>query len=268
MTFFRQIQAVISDMDGVIYRGKQPLPGMQDFFAFLREQGIPYTFATNNSSRHPEEFVERLAGMGLPHVEEWQIVSSATATADSLKLRYPQGTRLHVVGADGLRRTLREAGFVLADERVEAVVAGIDFDFTYEKARVAVKLIREEGATYFGTNPDVTFPAPEGLRPGAGSVIAMIATAAEVDPIIIGKPEAGMFRAALLRMESDAAHTLMIGDRLNTDIEGAQRAGLKTALVMTGVTDAATLEASTVQPDAVYDDLVALHTAWQEEPNA
>jgi ribonucleotide monophosphatase NagD (HAD superfamily) len=124
-------------------------------------------------------------------------------------------------------------------------------------------LIREEGATFYGTNPDVTFPAPQGLQPGAGSVIAMIATAAEVAPIIVGKPEQGMFTSALQRMESDPAHTLMVGDRLNTDIEGAQRAGLHTALVMTGVTDSATLEASDIQPDAVYDNLVALQAAWQ-----
>jgi len=261
---FQKIQAVIADMDGVIYRGKNPLPGMQDFFAFLRQQEVPFTFATNNSSRHPEEFVARLGKMGLPDVEQWQIVSSATATADTLQQRYPEGTKIHVVGADGLRRILREAGFVIADEQVEAVIAGIDFEFTYDKARLAVKLIREEGATYFGTNPDVTFPAPTGLAPGAGSVIGMIAIAAEVEPIISGKPEEGMFKVALRRMESDPEHTLMIGDRLNTDIEGAQRAGLQTALVMTGVTDQATLEASETQPDAVFENLVALQAVWQE----
>lgn len=269
MTFpFHEIKAVISDMDGVVYRGKEPLPGMQDFFAFLRERGVLTTFATNNSSRHPQEFVERLAGMGLPGVEEWQIVSSATATADALRERYPNGTRLHVLGGDGLRRVLREAGFTLADEQVEAVVVGIDFELTYAKARLAVKLIREEEATFFGTNPDVTFPAPEGLLPGAGSVIAMIAAASERDPIIIGKPEVSMFEAAVRRMGSKPQHTLMIGDRLNTDIEGAQRAGLRTILVLTGVTNRAVLEASHIQPEAVYEDLIAMQAAWQEAGQA
>lgn len=265
---FGEIKAVICDMDGVVYRGKQPLPGMQDFFAFLRQQDIPFTFATNNSSRHPQEFVQKLADMDLPNIKEWQIVSSATATADALRLRYPEGTRLHVVGGDGLRLVLREAGFVLADEQVTAVVVGIDFEFTYAKAITAVKLIREEGATFFGTNPDVTFPAPDGLKPGAGSVIAMIATASEVTPIIIGKPEMGMFEVALGRMQSQPGQTLMIGDRLNTDIEGAQRANLRTALVLTGVTTPTVLAASETQPDAVYENLVELLAAWQQEADA
>ncbi len=256
------------DMDGVLWRGDTPLPGLCDLFDFLRAHHLPFVLATNNSGRHPEQYVSKLANMGVDGIQQRQIITSGTATADYLQGQYPAGTRLHVIGHDGLRRVLREAGFVLADDNVKAVVVGIDFEFTYARARHATLLIRQEGAAFIGTNPDVTFPSPDGLVPGAGSVIAMIEAAVDVQPTIIGKPAEAMFRVGLERLGSDPAHTLMIGDRINTDIEGAQATGLQTALVLTGVTTRAEADAHPDPPDAIYDTLHDLLADWTQEPTS
>jgi 4-nitrophenyl phosphatase len=260
----QQPQAVIMDMDGVLWRGDTVLPGMRELFAFLREKTLPFVLATNNSGRHPEQYIEKLAGMGVEGITEQQIVTSGTATADYLREQYPEGTRLYVIGHEGLRRVLQEAGFVLADNDVEAVVVGIDFDFTYALARHATLLIRQEGAAFIGTNPDVTFPSPDGLVPGAGSVIAMIEAAVDVEPTIIGKPAEGMFRVALERLNSKPSDTLMIGDRINTDIEGAQTLGIQTALVLTGVTTRDEAESHVQPPDAIYETLHDLIAGWEQ----
>lgn len=259
------INAVISDMDGVLWRGMQALPNMPEFFQFLREHEVPFMLATNNSGKHPDEYVEKLAGMGVPDIEERQIVTSGTATADYLQANYPAESCLYVIGHDGLRRVITEAGFVLADEDVAAVVVGIDFEFNYAKARHATLLIRNHGADFIGTNPDVTFPSPAGLVPGAGSVIGMIEIATDVAPVIIGKPRRAMFDVARQRLGTAPQNTLMIGDRLNTDIQGAQTAGLQTAMVLTGVNTRADIANSDVQPDEVYEGLADLMAAWAHQ---
>lgn len=256
------IKAVVTDMDGVLWRGDELLPAMPEFFQFLRECDIPFALATNNSGRHPDEYVTKLAKMGVPDIQPEQIVTSGTATADYLKNEYPEGTRLYVVGNPGLYKVLEEAGFVLADEDVAAVVAGLDFNFSYEKARHATLLIRNHGARFIGTNPDVTFPSPIGLVPGAGSVIGMIELATDVEPIMIGKPKRAMFDVAVQRLGAQAHETLMLGDRLNTDIEGAQIAGLPSALVLTGVNNRADVEASNIKPDYIFEDLNDLLMEW------
>lgn len=261
MLDFTAIRAVITDMDGVLWRGNTPLPGLRQFFDFLQSHRLPAVLATNNSSRHPAQYIEKLANMGVTGIQQNQIVTSATATADYLQTHYPAGTRLYVVGMDGLRQMLTEAGFVLAQSDVRAVVAGIDFDFRYDTARHATLLIRA-GADFIGTNPDLTFPTPEGLVPGAGSVLAMIEAATDVTPVIIGKPQPAMFQSALRQMNAQPSQTLMIGDRLSTDIDGAARAGLPTALVLTGVNSRDDAAQSATPPDLICDDLPALIAQW------
>jgi 4-nitrophenyl phosphatase len=258
------IKAVISDMDGVLWRGTRLLPGMHDLFSEMRARDLPFVLATNNSGRHPEAYVQRLADKGVAGIDAAQIITSGTATADTLRAQYPDGARLHVIGEAGLRRVLSEAGFVLVDSGgdVDAVVCGIDFDFTYAKARHATLLIRNHGAAFIGTNPDVTFPSPAGLVPGAGSVIGMIEIATDVTPQIIGKPQPAMFRVALERLGTSAHETLMIGDRLNTDIEGAQALGMQTAMVLTGVNTRAEIAQSTIKPDYIFEDLPDLLANW------
>ena len=252
-----QTKAVIADMDGVLWRGPQPLPGMREFFNHLFARELNFVLATNNSSRTRQDYVDKLAAMGVNRVQPHHIVTSGTATVSYLKTQYPAGADIFVVGGAGLKRMLRDAGFNLVESKAEVVVCGIDFDLTYDKARTATLLIRA-GARFIGTNPDPSFPAPEGLVPGAGSVIAMIEAATGQTPTIIGKPKRGMFEAALRQIGARPEETLMIGDRIGTDIAGAQALGINTALVMTGVETEASLCGSEIKPDFVFAGLPEL----------
>lgn len=259
---FANIDGVVLDGDGVLWSGRTALPGLGAFFELLRERNLPYVLATNNSSSTRADYVAKMAGLGINGVDEAWIVTSGTATLDYMRPRYPQGTPVHVLGGDGLKRVIADAGYERVDIGARVVVAGIDFDVTYERLKRAALQIRA-GADFIGTNPDTTFPTPEGLCPGAGSILALLEVATDCKPIIIGKPYKPMFESALAILgEMPAERVLMVGDRLNTDIIGAQDAGLKTALMMTGVTDQQALTESGIAPDGVYDDLPALIQAW------
>lgn len=248
------------DMDGVLWRGNQILPGVGAFFDFLRERGLPFVLATNNSSKAPADYVAKLGGMGINGVSEGQIVTSGTATVDYLRGRYPSGTAIHVLGGEGLRGLVTGAGFELSDD-AGIVVAGIDIHLTYDKLKRAALLIRR-GADFIGTNADASIPVADGLAPGAGSILAALKTATDVEPLVIGKPGKPMFEAARHVLGTAPEMTLMIGDRLNTDIHGAQQAGLKAALVLTGVSSLNDVERGTIKPDGIYVDLRALMAAW------
>lgn len=256
------------DMDGVLWRGDQPLAGLTEFVAFLRQKQLPFMLATNNSSKQPTEYVTKLAKMGVDAVAPEQIITSGTATAAYLRGHYPEGSRVYVVGMDGLRRILSSAGFVVVGDDdtadVTAVVCGIDFELSYATMRRAALLIRS-GADFIGTNPDRTFPTPEGLVPGAGSLLAMLSAATDCEPVIIGKPERAMFSAALDQLAVEPATVLMIGDRLNTDIQGGRIAGLQTALVLTGVSTRDEVAVSDIQPDTIAENLLDLMTRWSDE---
>jgi 4-nitrophenyl phosphatase len=260
---FSTLNGVILDMDGVLWLGEQPLPGMLDLFEFFHRRGIRFVLATNNSAKSPADYVAKLARMGVLGVEEGQIITSGIAAANYLQTHYPTGMNVHVLGGDGLKELVTKAGYVVADE-ADVVVAGIDTAVTYEKLKRAVLLIRK-GAVFIGTNADVTIPTPEGLAPGAGSILAALQAATDCEPTIMGKPNAPMFEAALRALNTDAAHALMIGDRLQTDILGAQNVGIRAALVLTGVATRTDLETSPVRPDTVYGDLPELITAWEAE---
>jgi 4-nitrophenyl phosphatase len=261
MIDFSTIHGVILDMDGVLWRGDEPLPGMADLFAFFQARGIRFVLATNNSSRTPADYVAKLGRLDICGVEAAQIVTSGTATVIYLQSRYPQGSPVHVLGGDGLKEMITRAGFVVSD-KADVVVVGIDFAVTYDKLKRAALLIRK-GATFIGTNADATFPLPEGLVPGAGSLLAAISTATSVEPIVMGKPNAPMYEAGLRVLDTDAGHTLMVGDRLDTDILGAQKVGLRAALMLTGVTTRTELSQSKIEPDGVYAELGDLIAAWE-----
>jgi len=260
---FNQISGVVLDMDGVLWRGDQALPGFHDAFAWFDEQAIPYALLTNNSGKTPAQYVAKFAAMGVLDMLPERILTSATATASYLSAHYPAGTRVYVVGMDGIRAALEEAGFdvVGADGAAEVVVVGIDFEFTYAKLKHAALLIRG-GADFIGTNGDKTFPSTEGLIPGAGSLLAMLETAAGVSPLVIGKPGLPMFEAALRVTGTPAAKTLMVGDRLDTDISGAQAAGMQTALLLSGVATPEDMATGEVWADVAFETLEALLRAW------
>ncbi len=226
MPNLHDIKHLVIDMDGVLYRGSDPLPKLPDFFSFLREHGIGFRLATNNSGSTPQQYAAKLRRMGT-EVEPGEIITSGTATAHWLAERFPSGTRVHVFGEDSLRTAMVEAGFELADADVAVVAASIDWDVTFEKIKRACLLIRQ-GALFVATNLDPTRPTEEGLVPGTGALIAAIATGAEVQPIAIGKPEPTMFEQAMAAMGAEPGTTATLGDRIDTDMEGGRRAGLST----------------------------------------
>lgn len=258
---FSSIKAIIADMDGVLWRGDVPLPGIVEFFKLLLARGLPFVLATNNSAKSPADYVAKLERMGVFNVSEEQIITSGTASVSYVQARYPSGTRVYVLGGDGLRKILTDAKFTVSEDGADVVMVGFAPQLTYDRLKKASLLIRE-GADFIGTNPDPSIPTPEGLAPGAGSIIAAVRTATDCEPVIIGKPHPPMFEAALRFLGTPPAETLMIGDRLTTDIEGAQRVGLRTALVLTGVTTREELAASPVKPDEIFEDLVELVAAW------
>lgn len=257
-----KIRAIAADMDGVLWRGMQPLPGLNALFDFFHRENMPFVLATNNSRKTPADYIHKLAGMGVHGLRPHHIITSGTATARYLRREYAAGARLFVVGGDGLKQILAQAGFALVEEDAEVVVCGLDFDLTYSKMRGAALQIRR-GADFIGTNPDSSFPSPAGLAPGAGSILALLEAASGISATIIGKPERAMFESALHQLGARPAETLMIGDRIGTDIQGAQALGIKTALVMTGVETEASLRASVIQPDAVFAGLPELLAALE-----
>jgi 4-nitrophenyl phosphatase len=256
----RRLENLIIDMDGVLYRGDEVIPGTNDLIDFLREQGIGFVLATNNATRTPQKFVDKLAKMGVD-VSPQEVLTSSQATAGYLVGIAPPGARVFVVGMDGLQTALREAGFCLVEERAEYVIVGMDFAVCYERLAQAALQIRA-GARFIGTNPDRTFPSERGIVPGAGSLLAFLETATDVKPMVIGKPETAMVEQALARMGAHAASAAMLGDRLETDILAGRRAGVRTLLVLSGVTDRSLLAESEIQPDLVFDDVAHLHAVW------
>ncbi len=257
----RILEHLVIDVDGVLYRGTEAIPGTGAFLDFLRGQGIGFVLATNNATRTPEQYAEKLLGMGVM-VRPEEILNSAQATASYLAGIAPQGTRVFVIGQEGLISALRDEGFELVDEHAEYVVAGMDFTIGYDRLADATLQIRA-GAQFIGTNPDRTFPSERGIVPGAGSLLAFLETATDVKPTVIGKPGTAMIEQALTRMGARAATTGMLGDRLETDILAGQRAGLHTLLVLSGVTDREMLREAAIQPDLVFQDVGDLHAVWQ-----
>jgi 4-nitrophenyl phosphatase len=258
----RSIKSLIIDMDGVLYRGTEVIAGTREHLDFLREREVAFTLATNNATRTPQQFADKLAGMGV-RVGAHEILTSSQATASYLAGIAAPGTRVFVVGQDGLRSALRDEGFVLVEGDGEYVVVGMDFEVCYEGLARAGLQIRA-GARFIGTNPDKTFPSERGILPGAGSLLAFLEAASGAKPTVIGKPETAMMEQAMARMDARPESTAVLGDRLETDILAGQRAGLVTLLVLSGVTDRRMLSGSEIQPDLVYEDVRDLHARWKE----
>ncbi len=256
-----ELDGLILDMDGVLWRGSQPMEGLTAFFELLERLGIGYVLATNNATRTVQQYVDKLADLGV-QVRPEQVLTSACATAEYLVTVAPPGTAVFAIGEAGLIDALESRGFRLTSDGAQYVVAGLDRDFDYHKLSQAMQLILN-GARFIGTNPDRTFPAPEGLQPGAGAVLAAIGAAAGVEPLIVGKPQPLMFQMATARLGTRPERTAMVGDRLDTDISGGQSAGLRTVLVLSGVTGRQQLQASSIKPDWVVDDIRALTAALE-----
>lgn len=227
-------QALLLDMDGVLYHGNRALPGAA---AFLDRFGhLPHVFITNNPIRTPAQVAERLEGMGLPRPAEGDILTSAQATADWLGRTRP-GFRYFAVGAEGLHAALRRVGREDADD-ADFVVVGEGPGLDYESLTTGINLILERGARLVATNPDTTVDDHRDGRhlvlPGGGALVAPFCAATGVAPVVIGKPEPLLYEMALARLGCGPESCLMVGDRPDTDIAGAARLGMWTALVRTG----------------------------------
>jgi 4-nitrophenyl phosphatase len=250
------IRALILDMDGVLWRGKQLIGDLPSIFGDMERKGLKVILASNNSTRTPATYIEKVRSLGV-HIEDWQLINSAEATSDYLSRTYPQGGPVYVVGEGGLVASLEAKGFAISAEEAIAVVAGLDRQVDYEKINIAARLIGQ-GADFIGSNPDRTIPTPNGFAPGAGTILAAIEAAAGTQPRIIGKPEAGIFEMAMQRLDTKPDETLMVGDRLETDILGGQNAGCRTALVLSGVTEREAGERWRPKIDLIANDLSAL----------
>jgi 4-nitrophenyl phosphatase len=256
------VKGLLVDMDGVLYRGQAPIPGAENFIAFLRHQEISFLLLTNNSSLTPDEYVAKLKGMSIG-VREADILTSAQATARFMARQEPEGARVYVIGRGGIREALKEEGFNLTTDHADYVVVGWDWELTFDQLKRAALLIRA-GARFIATNPDRTFPTEEGIIPGNGAILAALKAATDVHPVVIGKPEPAMFKLALDQLGVRASNAAVLGDRLETDILGAQRMGLGTLFVLSGVTDEEELAQSSIQPDMVFEDVADLQRAWME----
>ncbi len=264
-----QIEALAIDMDGVVWRGNTPLPGFEKFFNFLHRQQLPYILLSNNSTKTPEQYQQKLAGMGAT-VNTERIMTSSLATAAYMAKTFAPGSKIYLVGQDGLQQALLNAGFELmqdASQPVEAVVAGLDFSLTYDKLKYATLLIRS-GAKFIGSNGDLTLAVEGGFWPGAGAVLAPIEAATGVKPTIVGKPERLMFDIAVDKLGRRRERTAMLGDRLNTDILGGQQAVLKTLMVTTGIDSVAAIAQQNIHPDAVFSGIDELIDVWQAQLTA
>jgi HAD superfamily hydrolase (TIGR01450 family) len=243
---------VVIDLDGVCYRGDTAIPGSADAVARLRSTGVGVAFATNNATRTQKQSADKLRSLGFDAAPD-EIITSAIAAADLVE----PGTRCLVIGMQGLRDALTDRGCELVDDAAAAdvVVTGLDHDLTYDKLVVGTRALLA-GARFIASNTDGSFPAADGISPGAGIIVAALETATGRSPEIAGKPERTLFESAAARLPDGP--TLMIGDRIETDLTGAASLGWDTALVLTGVSTRDDADAANPEPTYVADDLASL----------
>lgn len=257
------MKAFLLDIDGTTLLGTEALPGARAFVAWLRAEGLPFLWLTNNTSLSRGSWKRRLAAAGLePRAEE--IYTAGDATIDFLRTR-ERPPRIHLVGTRDLRRAFNASGLVLDDEQPEAVVLGYDTELTYEKLRRAALFLQQD-LPFYATHPDDTCPTPDGPVPDVGSFIALFQRATGRTPLVLGKPESTMVAGALARLDVAPAGACMVGDRLATDVRMAVDAGLTSCLVLSGVTSEADLADADVEPTHVFPSIAEVH-AWARGDN-
>jgi NagD protein len=242
----------LTDMDGVLVHEEKALPGAAEFLERLVDRGRRFLVLTNNSIFTPRDLAARLARTGL-HVPEASIWTSALATADFLRTQQPGGSA-YVIGEAGLTTALHEVGYVMTDTDPDYVVLGETRTYSFEAITRAIRLVGR-GARFIATNPDVTGPSPEGPLPATGSVAAMITRATGAEPYFVGKPNPMMFRSAMNRIEAHSESTIMVGDRMDTDVVAGIEAGLDTILVLSGSTAAADVGRFPFRPGRILDSI-------------
>ena len=240
----------VIDMDGVIYLGNDLIPGAQKFIERLVSGNHRFLFLTNSSNLTPPEIQQKLHRMGID-VSVNHFFTSAMATADFLTNQLPHG-RAYVIGGEGLRDALQGVGYTITDEKPDYVVVGTTRTYDYTQMEKAVELVRG-GARLVGTNPDVTGPSSHGIIPACGALVAPIQLVTGAHPYFVGKPNPLMMRTALRRLRAHSADTFMVGDRMDTDVVAGTEAGMRTILVLSGVTKRADIDTYAFRPHYVFD---------------
>lgn len=261
MQAFTDVRGLIIDMDGVLWHGDRAQPGLIELFQALRHLRLPFVLATNNASLTAEQYVFKLADMGV-EIDLTEILTSGMATALFLAERYQaRDTRVFVIGGAGASRPLLDQGFTLTglddielDRRAHLVVCGLDKQLSWDKLCTAALNI-QAGADFFGTNGDVSLPTERGFLPGNGATLAALRAATGVAPVTIGKPEPIIYQQALRLLGVDPAYVIAIGDRLDTDILGAVRAGIRSLMVLTGISRESDIAKLDYAPNWVMRDI-------------
>lgn len=245
------IKCFVLDLDGVVYRGKKLVPNADKRIENLRSKG-KVLFLTNNSTLARGDCVKKLEGFGIP-AEEEEVITSGYVSAIYIKENY-SSPRVFIIGEEGLKNELETQGIKTGMRRCNVVLVGLDRNLNYTKIATAVKLIRS-GADFLATNLDNTLVTEDDLLPGAGAIVSAVRTACEKEPIVIGKPSHIMADIILRKAKAAPQEILLIGDRIETDIAMGKKAGVKTALVLTGYAKQEDADKSDIKPDYVLESL-------------
>jgi 5'-nucleotidase len=248
-------KAYLLDMDGVLVRGRQPVPGAQEFIARLIETHTPFLVITNNPLYTPRDLSHRLATEGMKVPEE-NLFTSAMATAQFLASQRPNGTAF-VIGESGLTHALHHAGYTLSNKNPEYVVLGETNSYNIDQITQAIRLVAA-GARFIATNPDPIGPSEHGITPACGAMAALVERATGVKPYFIGKPNPLMMRRALATLGAHSESTIMVGDRMDTDVVAGMEAGMETILVLSGVTRQEEVERFPYRPTRILPSVAAI----------
>lgn len=248
------IKGIILDLDGTVYRGTEEVPGAAQFISIMREQGRNCLFVTNRANRTPERIASHLTKYGIA-VKTDEVLTSSYATA-----RYLAKGSVYLIGEEGLSQAFKHNGFTITDDAPDYVVVGFDRTFTYDKLVKACRLI-DGGAGFIATNPDKGLRTEQGINPGTGAIVAAIAAGCGVEPVMIGKPQPLIFQMALERLDLSKDEVVAVGDNIETDIVAGIKVGVRTVLILSGISTVEDVEHSPVQPTWVvrdYDEMARI----------
>lgn len=247
----------IIDMDGVLLQGKTLIPGADQFIEKLRKQKRKFLILTNNAVYTPRDLAHRLQATGIL-IEEDQIFTSALATAAFLQRQRPEG-KAYVLGESGLTEAIHNIGYIITDMEPDYVVLGETNGYDFQMIKKAIRLIHDQGARFIATNPDPTGPSEGGIVPACGAMAALIQAASGVTPFFVGKPNALMMRTALNYLNAHSENTIMIGDRMDTDMVAGVTSGMETILVLSGVTKKEDIEKYPYRPNHIVKSVAEIN---------
>jgi len=250
----QKIKALFLDMDGVLWTDKKEIGNLHEVFELIRESGLTVLFGSNNATRTPEEYCDKLASFGVS-VNPDQFFTSGIATIYQLKKDFPQGPKVYVFGSPSLKKLLTDNGIEVVDENADVVLASLDREISYQKISRAMIEICEHGAKFYATNTDSTFVTEDGWRPGGGVMVNCVQTCTGTEPFVIGKPNTVMIEMACRTNGLLPDEIIAVGDRYETDIQGGLNFGARTALVLTGYETPETIPFLNPKPDLICTDL-------------